>query len=853
MRSSAAKLAEAERGLIEDIASCYYEPYRFVMYAYPWGEAGPLKDEPGPDKWQTEALHKIGLAVRAQETGQVAKSLRGLDLAGAIRMAVASGHGIGKLHCNSVELDTPDGLRRWEDIEVGDRLFGRLGFPTRVTGKFPRRNCAIYRVTFDDGSSTLVGYEHLWAVRGRQERRKGLADWRVMATADLLEAGVKRPNGAAMARQWEIPGYEAVEFPERAVGLHPYVMGIWLGDGVRWQPSYAKPYSEIRQKIESLGYKVHVASDQKIHRIQGVTHLITDHVFGCCSPDRYIPADYKYNSAANRWELFCGLMDTDGETHNSGSIGYSSTSKRLAEDVIWLARSFGFKAMMQPTIKQGWYFDEEGERVECRECWRVTINADRNPFSLEHRRVAYKPSEHRYQTRWIDSIEFSHYEDGHCVTVDSPDHLYLANDFIVTHNTALIAWIIQWFISTREFPQIVVTASTQTQLSTKTWREVAKWHRLMLNQHWFKWTATKFYHVKYPETWFASAIPWSEHNADAFAGTHEKYVLVIYDEANAVADIIWDTTEGALTTKGAIWLAFGNYTRNTGRFDACFTGVARDRWLKMQVDSRDSRKANRAQIDQWIADYGEDSDFVRIRVRGIAPRSGSNQFISQELAEQRYRAEGYESAPKVLALDVARYGDNQSVAVLRQGRKVTIAGKWRGLAIDQLSDRFCALIDELGPDAVVVDGDGIGGAVVDYVRRRNYHLKAGKDVLVEFHGGGTANDVKMYFNRRAEIWGRMRDGLKDGLELPGDNELKVDLVGPEYYYATKGGFEVIQLESKDDMRSRGIASPDSGDALALTYAVRLQAPRRWEVAEHRPMMEVGGGSSGQPSMAWLGR
>src|SRR5712664_683489 len=123
--------------------------------------------------------------------------------------------------------------------------------------------------------------------------------------------------------------------------------------------------------------------------------------------------------------------------------------------------------------------------------------------------------------------------------------------------TALIAWLIQWFVSTRDFPQVVVTASTQTQLSSKTWRELAKWHRLLINRHWFNWTATKYHHVAYPETWFASAIPWSEHNADAFAGTHEKYVLIIYDEGNAVADTIWSTTEGALTTPGALWVVFG--------------------------------------------------------------------------------------------------------------------------------------------------------------------------------------------------------------------------------------------------------------------------------------------------------
>jgi hypothetical protein len=411
--------------------------------------------------------------------------------------------------------------------------------------------------------------------------------------------------------------------------------------------------------------------------------------------------------------------------------------------------------------------------------------------------------------------------------------------------TCLIAWVVQWFISTREFPQVVVTASTQTQLSTKTWRELAKWWRLSINRHWFTWTATKFYHVAYPDSWFATAIPWSEHNADAFAGTHEKYVLIIYDEGNAIADVIYDTTEGALTTPSALWLVFGNYTKNTGRFHECFAGRMRDRWLREQIDSRTARKANQRQIAQWIEDYGEDSDFVRIRVRGVAPRAGSNQFIGQDLLDRGYRAVGWETAPKIMSLDVARFGDNQSVVGLRQGRRFRLLAKWRGLAIDQLVDRVCALLDEQQPDALVVDGDGIGGAAVDLIRRRNYGRKGGRDIITEFHGGARAHDGKTYDNRRTEIWGLAREALKEGIELPADQELEADLVGPQYGYVTKQGYEVIQLEKKDDMRSRGLASPDSGDAFAMCWAVRVQAaPKRARAVRAHQI--------GDPGLSWMG-
>lgn len=414
--------------------------------------------------------------------------------------------------------------------------------------------------------------------------------------------------------------------------------------------------------------------------------------------------------------------------------------------------------------------------------------------------------------------------------------------------TALIAWVIQWFISTREFPQIVVTASTQSQLNTKTWRELAKWHRLMINSNWFQWTATKYYHVRYPDTWFASAIPWSESNAAAFAGTHEKYVLVLFDEASAIADVIWETTEGALTTPNAIWLVFGNYTKNTGRFNECFAGRTRSRWLRFQIDSRNARKANHAQIQQWIDDYGEDSDFVRIRVRGVAPRLGSNQFISQELVDNRYIATGYETAPKILSLDVARFGDNQSIAGLRQGRRFTIEGKWRGLASDQLVDRFIEVIDRIDPDAIVVDGDGLGGPVVDFIRRRNYHLRHKMDILTEFHGGPTANNRKLYSNRRTEIWAEAREALKNGIEHPHDPEMDADLVGPEYTFKTRDGIDVMALESKEDMRGRGIASPDHGDAFAMTFAVKVQARKPAAVGEVTRPLPL----SSTPSSGWMG-
>ena len=415
--------------------------------------------------------------------------------------------------------------------------------------------------------------------------------------------------------------------------------------------------------------------------------------------------------------------------------------------------------------------------------------------------------------------------------------------------TALIAWVILWFISTREFPQIPVTANTQHQLLHKTWRELARWHRISLVRHWFEWTATKFYKVEYPDTWFASAVAWSERNAEAFAGTHEKFVLLIYDEASAIPDVIWETSEGAITTAGAMWLAFGNPTRNTGRFKECF-GSLKHRWITKQIDSRTAKRANQVQIQQWIEDYGEDSDFVRIRVRGVFPRSSSTQFISQELVDacSRYKAQAFDYLPKTMSVDVARFGDDQSVVGLKQGRKVRVLAKWRDLDVVNVANRVIALIEEHEPDAIVVDGDGIGAGVVDIIKARGYHKRGSTVILTEFHGAATPDKPNVYYNRRAEVWGLLRDAMKDGLEIGDDAEMHTDLIGPEFFYTTRSGHDVIQLESKKDMKSRGLASPDLADMVAMSFAVTL----RQKVSASASSQTRGVMTVGSDRNSWMG-
>lgn len=399
-----------------------------------------------------------------------------------------------------------------------------------------------------------------------------------------------------------------------------------------------------------------------------------------------------------------------------------------------------------------------------------------------------------------------------CINPDLPRRFAVRSGHGIG-KTCFMAWINKWFNSTRPDPQTVVTANTESQLSTKTWRELAKWNNLAKDGHWFEHTATKFFLKSAPKTWFASAIPWSERNSEAFAGTHEEHVLYIFDEASGIPDIIWEVSEGAMTTKGAFWFAFGNPTRNTGRFTECW-GKYRHRWKTYEVDSRNVSIADQAQIQKWIDDEGEDSDFVRVRVKGQPPRTSMFEFISPEDVDKGilYQSQGHEAFPKIFGVDVARYGDDRNVIFQRQGRKSKIIKVWSGLDGMQSASHIIDAIQADSPQVTFVDDGGVGGPILDRVR-----AIVGESVIGINFGAAAANNVK-WFNKRAEMWGEMRDALRAGLSIPDHKELRADLLGPLYMFSPK---EQIKLERKEDMKKRGLASPDFADALALTYAQKV--------------------------------
>lgn len=381
--------------------------------------------------------------------------------------------------------------------------------------------------------------------------------------------------------------------------------------------------------------------------------------------------------------------------------------------------------------------------------------------------------------------------------------------------SALTSWICGFLMSTRPFCKGVVTANTSPQLRTKTWAEVQKWNKRAINSHWFHVTSGQslsMTQVDHPESWRIDAQTCAKENSEAFAGLHaaNSTPFYIFDEASAIDDVIWEVAEGGMTDGEPMWFAFGNPTRSSGRFHRSIFGNLKHRWLGQCIDSRTAKMTNKAKIQEWLDDYGEDSDFFRVRVRGVAPRAGNCQFIPSDAVDacKHYEAVGYDHNPIVIGVDVARFGDDQSVICIRQGRKTHPLKKYRGLDNIDLSNKVIECIDEFNPDGVLIDGGGVGSGVIDYLRHLNYDV-------TEINFGAKAANPNKYVNKRAEMWDLGREAIKAGLDLPSDDELCDELVAVEYGYNPK---QLIQLEKKEDMKKRGLASPDCADALMLTFA-----------------------------------
>lgn len=397
--------------------------------------------------------------------------------------------------------------------------------------------------------------------------------------------------------------------------------------------------------------------------------------------------------------------------------------------------------------------------------------------------------------------------------------------------TGLEAITVIWYLCCRPNPKVICTAPTRQQLNDVLWAEIAKWLESSMVKNFLKWTKTKVYMIGSEERWFATARTATK--PENMQGFHEDYMLFVVDEASGVADNIMEAIFGTLSGAENKLLMCGNPTRTSGFF---YDSHHKDRadYKTHKVSSWDSPRASKENIERLIRKYGKDSDVVRVRVYGEFPKSEPDVFIPLEMAEMATEKSLEPIGREVtLGVDVARYGDDETVIAPRMGGKVFDLHAYNKQGTTETTGRVIQIAREFYSEyrvqsvVVNIDDDGVGGGVTDELREFI------RDTILPFAmtinpvgNGRKAHDEEHYENRGTEIWAAIRDNLKENLtaymngegptvQLPNDDRLISQLTTRKYKMTSKGR---IVLERKEEMKKRGIDSPDRADAVSLAFA-----------------------------------
>lgn len=396
--------------------------------------------------------------------------------------------------------------------------------------------------------------------------------------------------------------------------------------------------------------------------------------------------------------------------------------------------------------------------------------------------------------------------------------------------TGLEAAVTLWYLTCFPFPKVIATAPTRQQLHDVLWAEINKWQtKSVILKKILKWTKTKIYMRKHEERWFATARTATK--PENMQGFHEDFMLFIVDEASGVADPIMEAILGTLSGANNKLLMCGNPTRTSGIFyDSHHKD--RDLYKTHKISSLDSPRTSKENIEMLKRKYREDSDVFRVRVLGEFPKAEADAFIPLEFAElakeSRTVATGYILH---LGVDVARYGDDETVIAPRIGHKVfslqcyskqsTTATTGRVLAIAKEYMKKYPRITEVH---IKVDDSGVGGGVTDELKEAVYDQNLPYTIIPINNGSSPEDDH--YENKGTECWAAVREVLEEAfsrhirgeaadIEFPDDEKLVTQLTSRKYRMTSKGK---IALERKEDMKKRGLESPDRADAVVLAFA-----------------------------------
>ena len=385
-----------------------------------------------------------------------------------------------------------------------------------------------------------------------------------------------------------------------------------------------------------------------------------------------------------------------------------------------------------------------------------------------------------------------------------------------TGKSTSASWAMLWYVLLRFPNKVVVTAPTSGQLFDALFAELKRWINELPDQLKPMLTvkSDRVELAAAPSEAFISARTSRAETPEALAGVHSENVLLVVDEASGVPEKVFEAAAGSMSGHAATTILLSNPTRSSGTFFESQTRLSGSYWTR-RWSCVDSPLVSEEFVDEMRLRYGEDSNAFRIRVLGEFPLADDDTIIPFHLVEAATQRdiELDEDAQTVWGLDVARFGSDKTVLAKRQGHVITEVNGWQGLDLMQTVGRVKAEYDglpsHLRPREIMVDVIGMGGGVVDRLRELNVPVR-GINVAESPSMGDT------YINLRAELWFKMRGWLEQrGAKLPKNEQLIAELTSIRYSFASSGK---MKAESKDDMRKRGLSSPDYADAVCLTLA-----------------------------------
>lgn len=398
--------------------------------------------------------------------------------------------------------------------------------------------------------------------------------------------------------------------------------------------------------------------------------------------------------------------------------------------------------------------------------------------------------------------------------------------------TALEAGAIIWFLVCRPYSRVIATAPTMQQLYDVLWAEIAKWLNTSLVKDLLKWTKTKVYMIGDDERWFATAKTATK--PENMQGFHEEHMLIVVDEASGVSDPIMEAILGTLTGADNKLLMCGNPNRLEGVFYDSHNSD-RDKFKVHKVSSMDSKRTSKDNIDMLLKKYGQDSDVARVRIFGEFPKGALDSLISMETVELACNSKISEKEILTsnllhIGCDVARYGDDKTVITPRIASKIFPFEKYSKKSTMETAGNVIKICKEymkkypkIKRCIIKIDDTGVGGGVTDRLREVVKEERLPYSIIPVNNGSSATDDY--YANLGAQVWGILRDALEENfsavmqgndpiIELPYDDEMIKQLSNRKKKITSKGK---IQLESKDEMKSRNVGSPDIADSITLAF------------------------------------